>query len=58
MKDQEVQWFIGGEAQVESKKLPYVPTWATFSKLPDDEKAKLFNAMRGELIMLGRLENK
>ncbi len=61
---QEITWEVGGggepvqSGESSGKKLPYVSTWATFSKLPDEEKAKLFNAMRSELIMTGRIENK
>lgn len=59
--EQEIKWFIGGDPNKEApdaKKLPYVSPWKTFSKLTDDEKEKIFNSMRGELIVTGRMENK
>lgn len=57
--EEEVKWFIGGQgAPAESKKLPYVAPWKTFSKLPDDEKEKVFNSIRGALIAANLMENK
>ena len=52
----EVTWSVGGEPP--SKKLPYVSTWKVFSKLDEQEKARIFNDMRAQLITLGRLEDK
>lgn len=39
-------------------KVPYVSTWATFSKMDEKDKASLFNAMRAELLASGKMENK
>jgi len=54
----EIKWYIGGQEVPSSTKLPYVGTWSSFNKLPDEEKSKLFNAMRAELIASGKMESK
>jgi hypothetical protein len=55
---EEIKWYIGGQEVPSKPKLPYVGTWSSFNKLPDEEKSKLFNAMRAELITSGKMENK
>lgn len=51
-------WKEAGNDVHSTPKLPYVGTWATFNKMAEDEKSKLFNAMRAELIASGKMENK
>jgi len=51
------KWKIS-EGGSKTPKLPYVGTWAHFNKLPEEEKSKLFNAMRAELIANGKMESK
>lgn len=58
MENEVVKWYVNGQETPESKRLSYVSPWKTFSKLPDEEKERMFNAMRGELILAGRMENK
>ncbi|WP_199614642.1 hypothetical protein [Paenibacillus alkalitolerans] len=58
MSEQRTQWVINGQAASNTPKVPYVGTWANFSKLEEKEKASLFNAMRAELIASGKMENK
>lgn len=56
----EIKWFIGGDVSQEApikRKLSYVSPWKTFNKLPEDEKEKIFNSMRSELIIIGCMEN-
>ena len=54
------EWKIKkGNPKADNKpKLPYVGTWSVFSKLDENEKSKLFNAMRAELIASGKMDNK
>ncbi len=54
---QRSSWKVNGQVS-QSKKLPYVSLWKSFTKLSEDEKEKTFNAMRAELIAMGRMENK
>lgn len=57
--EQRSKWVIGGQdATNHTPKVPYVNTWAGFSKLDEKEKASLFNAMRAELLASGKMENK
>lgn len=58
---EEVKWFIGGQAEAVNvpegaKKLPYTSPWGKLN-LSDEEKGKVFNAMRGALIQYGLMEN-
>ena len=52
------EWKVNGQAVKSTTKLPYVGTWSVFNKLDENEKSKLFNAMRAELIASGKMENK
>lgn len=59
MEPQKVSLFRDGETEpAVVKKFPYIAPWKTFSKLTDEEKERIFNTMRGELILAGRMENK
>lgn len=51
-------WVIVGNTIKEKKKIPFVPAWKTFSKLPEEEKEKLFNVMRAEIISHDLMEKK
>lgn len=56
---EEITWTVGGNGvNPPAKALPFVGTWSTFSKLPEEEKAKQFNAIRGACIVAGLMENK
>lgn len=55
----EITWKVSQRGSAENRpKLPYVGTWPTFSKLPEDEKLRIFNNIRAELITSERMENK
>jgi len=53
-----MSWVIVGNTIKEKKKIPFVPAWKTFSKLPEEEKEKLFNVMRAEIISHDLMEKK
>jgi hypothetical protein len=55
-----ITWTLsnGASPAPSTPKLPYVGTWAHFSKLPDDEKSKIFNSMRAALLSNGMMEQK
>lgn len=52
----EITWTVS-QGGIEGK-LPYVSTWAHFNKLPEEEKAKIFNNIRATLITMKLMEEK
>lgn len=65
MEEKEIQWFYGGSGDptavspsipADAKKLPYVSPWGKLNAT-EEEKGKMFNAMRGALIQYGLMEN-
>lgn len=53
-----ITWTVSSGTPEGPKKLPFIGAWKTFSKLPEDEKEKAFNAMRGVCMVTGLMENK
>lgn len=54
---EEVTWTVGGQPSApEGKKMAYVSPWGKLT-VSDEEKGKLFNAMRGALIAAGLMDN-
>jgi hypothetical protein len=54
-----VKWDVGTrDGAPVGKKLDNPGTYKTFSRLPIDEQEKIFNAMRAELLVAGRMESK
>lgn len=55
----EIKWTISdgkGNSIEQAKRLAYCPAWKTFSKLPEADKERQFNLMRGELIRCNLME--
>lgn len=42
----------------EVKKIPFISPWKSFSKLPEEEKEKLFNELRGASAKAGLMESR
>jgi hypothetical protein len=54
----DVQWTVGRISAPVGKMLDNPGTYKTFSKLPLEDQEKIFNAMRAELLVAGRMEQK
>jgi hypothetical protein len=54
--DQEITWTVSNGGNVDTKKLQYVSAWKTFNKQPEEDKERLFNEMRAQLILTGLME--
>lgn len=52
----EITWTVSQGGGEQKPTIPYVSTWATFSKMDEKEKANIFNAMRAQLIADGRIK--
>lgn len=53
----EMTWNISKKGQP-SKKIPFVPAWTSFMKLPEEQRKELFNTMRAEVISRNLMEKK
>lgn len=55
---QEVTWTLTSGGAPAGKKLDNPGTYKTFAKLSIEEQEKIFNAMRAELMVSGRMDSK
>lgn len=50
------EWVKRNGQSASIKRLPYLSTWKIFSRLPEEEKEKLFNELRNEALLRGFME--